>query len=73
MHGFQNNLAQLFIGAHLQNKGVLMLYSCGQYPHPRWRARQVSYEIQVQFLRLGPFLSNWKGKADNTWPTFTPR
>ena len=26
----------------------------------------------VQFLPLSPFLCNYKGKADDTWPTITP-
>ena len=36
-------------------------------------ASLVHVDFKVQFLCLGPFLSNFKGYADETWPILSPR
>ena len=63
MHEFQNNLAQLFISAPLQIKGMLMLYPSRPRVRPSARpsARQIRVDFSVQFFRLGPFLSKCMG------------
>ena len=60
-----------FVSAPLLSKGVLMLYP--RLARECTRPRHERVDFQVQFLRLGPYFSNCKGQANDTWSTLSPR